>query len=181
MKTVQGALSPWNPKTEMTEVGVCKFDSAHINVQGLAWSLLLLALLSTPSVWAHRGHGVWTDIVWANDRFEITHRLHAADALTITRSTGSSATIDAPEELARLALYVEERFSIEPHGGPPSSMITIGAETEDDFVFVYQEWLVDVVPEAFPVIRNEILVDVEPGAQRFIRIVTPGGVEERRF
>jgi len=147
----------------------------------LAGTLLLWLSLTAAHSWAHRGHGVWTDIVWSQDRFEITHRLHAADAITITRRTGSHLGIDTPEGLARLALYVEERFAIAGGDDPQPAVITLGAEVEDDFVYVYQEWPVELGAKAFPIIQNDILIDLEPRAQRFVRIITQESIEERRF
>jgi len=148
-----------------------------------AGALLLAALgliLSATAVLAHRGHALWTDITWADDRFEIVHRMHLADAITANRAMGGREPIELPRSLARVALYVEERFGLAqpPAAEGPSPFETIGAEIEDDFLFVYQEWVTDL-PERFPELLNTVLLDLEPQAQAFVHIRGPGLDEER--
>ena len=143
----------------------------------LPWAAALLIALAAPAT-AHRGHAVWTDITWTGETFEITHRLHLADAVTVLRSLGSREEVETPRALARLALYVEERFAIQGLADPAAPS-TLGAEVEDDFLFVYQEWS-SALPERFPAIDNAVLLDVEPRAQHFIRIRGPGIDEERQ-
>lgn len=134
-----------------------------------------------PSVSAHRGSAVWTDIVWQDDHFQITHRLHAADALLANRAMGGNGELDTLEQLARLALYVEAHFSLSSTAGNQSSVVTLGAELEDDFAFVYQEWFPVKQPNPFPEITNNLLTDLVSNPQRFVRIETPKGIEERRL
>jgi hypothetical protein len=141
--------------------------------------LLTVALLIALSPWAtaHRGHAVWTDVRWAGESFEIVHRLHLADAITIQRYMGVTGPIEDLRGQAAVALYVEERFTL-ILGGERVTPTTIGAEIEDDFLLVYQEW-VTPLPERFPPIDNSLLLDVEPGAQAFVHIDGPGISEER--
>jgi len=143
--------------------------------------LAVSCALTGASAVAHRGHAVWTDINWNGDRFEITHRMHLADAIAVNRFAGGDDDIEALPSLARVALYVEERFILLATGDTTAletPLITIGAEIEDDFVFVYQEWEAPL-PAVFPKIDNRILLDVEPDAQAFIHISGPGIDEER--
>lgn len=139
-------------------------------------ALLLLALQG----YAHRGHAVWTDIIWAGESFEIVHRMHLADAIVVNRYMGGTEPIEETRSLARVALYVEERFELLTPGksDEPIRLETIGAEIEDDFLLIYQEWHTSL-PQQFPIIDNFILLDVEPGAQAFIKIKAPGLDEER--
>lgn len=147
--------------------------------RGLLPAALLLLLVSG-FVSAHRGHAVWTDITWAGDRFEIVHRMHLADAISVNRFMGGRDAIEAPRSLARVALYVEERFHLPAESGVERPRFaTIGAEIEDDFIFVYQEWITDL-PERFPALANRVLLDIEPEAQAFLRIQGPGLAEERQ-
>jgi len=143
--------------------------------------LVVTFALTGASAVAHRGHAVWTDINWTGDRFEVTHRMHLADAIAVNRVAGGDDDIEALGSLARVALYVEERFTLLNTGGTTAleiQLTTIGAEIEDDFVFVYQEWETSL-PAVFPQIDNRILLDVEPDAQAFIHISGPGIDEER--
>jgi hypothetical protein len=144
-----------------------------------AAGLLAVALLFALVPWAtaHRGHAVWTDIRWAGESFEIVHRLHLADAITIQRYMGVAGPIEDLRGQAAVALYVEKRFVL-LLGNERVTPTTIGAEIEDDFLLVYQEW-VTALPERFPRIDNSLLLDVEPGAQAFVHIEGPGISEER--
>jgi hypothetical protein len=74
-------------------------------------------------------------------------------------------------------LYVEERFELR---GNNDTIIpqTIGAEIDDDFILVYQEWLTPL-PDEFPIIDNFILLDIEPQSQALMKINAPGISEER--
>ena len=88
---------------------------------------------------AHRDHVVWTEILWAQDHFEITHQLHLADALTLLDALDASASLESLKGQALIALHLEETFSLELEGAEGSTK-TIGAEIDDDFLFIYQEW-----------------------------------------
>jgi hypothetical protein len=136
-------------------------------------------------------------VSWNGTAFEITHRLHVADALTVHRYLRLPNALDAPESLAALALYAERRFKPAlnrgagqgagdgaSHGAShvashvDSAMNTLGAEIEDDFLLIYQEWPIPL-SGAFPHMNNTILTDVEHDVQHFMRITGPGIDEER--
>ena len=117
--------------------------------------------------------------------------MHLADAIAVNRYMGGTLAIEEMRSLALVALYVDERFELLPAvseagdseagirgSGSAITLETIGAEIEDDFLLVYQEW-VTTLPARFPVIDNFILLDVEPEAQAFIKIKAPGLDEER--
>ncbi|MFT7289112.1 MAG: hypothetical protein ACI87W_003239 [Halieaceae bacterium] len=104
--------------------------------------------------------------------------MHLADAITVKRFVGGSLPIEDMHSLALVALYVEERFSIIAPGAQ-AAVQTIGAEIEDDFLFVYQEWET-TLPGVFPAVENRLRLDVEPQAQAFIKILGPGLNEERK-
>ncbi len=131
----------------------------------------LVFLCVTSLVAAHRGHGSWTEMTWVDDRFEITHQIHLADAIHVLEAMEAEAPIDSMEALALLSLYVEARFAMHQDGAPVA-LQTLGAEIDDDFVYVFQEWLTPL-PETMPVMTSDVLRDVEPSAQTFIRIEAP--------
>ena len=144
---------------------------------GSALLLALILSMGALEISAHRGHAVWTDIHWASDGFEIVHRMHVADAITINRFMGGKLPIDDLQSLALVALYVEERFLLSD-AATDVGLETLGAEIEEDFLFVYQEWAAPLT-RRFPAIDNRLLLDVEPHSQAFIRIKGPGLDEER--
>lgn len=138
---------------------------------------LSLSLFLSMQTSAHRGHAVWTDIDWNGEGFEIVHRMHLSDAISVSRYMGGTLPIEHLRSLALVALYVEERFMLGSEERPVT-LQTVGSEIEDDFLFVYQEWTSDL-PAQFPHIDNRVLLDVEPDAQAFIKIRAPGLSEER--
>ena len=144
---------------------------AYPAVQLLGWAVAVLFLLSVPVTEAHREHGVWTELVWSEDRFEITHHMHLQDAERVLERLGVDMSLDSPEGLARLALYVEDRFLLSERG-IIARLDLIGAETEGDFLYVFQEWhgsrRIDI-----PQIESTLLEDIYPDAVTWIRIEAP--------
>lgn len=100
--------------------------------------------------------------------------MHLADAIAVNRFMRGRESIEALRSLARVALYVEERFVVLGD----AALSTLGAEIEDDFLFVYQEWLTPL-PSRFPTVDNSLLLDIEPESQAFIKVHGPGLEEER--
>ena len=100
---------------------------------------LLTGVFLHPLAGAHRDHGIWTEILWTNNHFEITHQIHLADALTLLDALDASASLESLKGQALIALHLEETFSLELEGAEGSTK-TIGAEIDDDFLFIYQEW-----------------------------------------
>lgn len=137
--------------------------------RGLCFGVLLAMITGSGAADAHRGHGAWTDVTWAGDRFEITHRMHLADAIELLRGIAPDTVVDSIEGQARLALYVESRFAIQDADGTPVALDTIGAEIDDDFLLVYQEWPVGSPPDVPPQFSSRVLFEIDPTAQRFVR------------
>lgn len=132
----------------------------------------LVALLLPAGADAHRGHETWTDVVWADSHFEITHQIHVADALAVLELMETSAAVDSMEGLALLALYVESNFRIADQSEQPQ-LETIGAELDDDFLYVFQEWRTDL-PSAVPAFESTILSDVASGVVSVVHYEAPG-------
>ena len=135
------------------------------------WAVAILMLLSIQVSEAHRDHGVWTELVWSEDRFEITHHMHLQDAQRVLERLGVDVSLDSPEGLAQLALYVDDHFSLS-EGGESAHLDLIGAETEGDFLYVFQEWHGSKGTE-IPEIASTLLKDIHPNAVTWIRIEAP--------
>ena len=133
---------------------------------------VLMGLLVATASWGHRDHGVWTEGIWSEDRFELAHHVHLQDAQSVLRGLAPSVLLDSPEGLARVALYVEQRFAVVA-GDEPVALELIGAEVEDDFLYVYQEWPVQE-PAGLPGFRSQLLTDVLPDARTWVRFQAPG-------
>ena len=57
---------------------------------------VVLLLLSGQAADAHREHGVWTELVWSEDRFEITNHMHIQDAQQVLKTLGFDINLDSP-------------------------------------------------------------------------------------
>lgn len=130
------------------------------------FALVLALLCHTGNVNAHRGHGAWSEVTRVDQGFEIVHRMHLADAIELLRGMAPGVKVESIEGQARLALYVEARFQIIDAGG---TLETIGAEIEDDFLLVYQEWRITDLPATTPMFSSRVLFEIDPTAQRFVR------------
>lgn len=116
---------------------------------------------------------------------EIIHRLHNHDAEEGLAKilADRSVTLDALENRAELALYVEEQFIIAVYTngkiGAPLQLELIGAELDGEFVLIYQE-LREALPAAIAV-RNGILRDVFPAQVNHVNVALGAGVHSLTF
>lgn len=130
-------------------------------------ALILVILLVSPASWAHREHGFWTEVVWVGAHFEISHQLHLADAIVLLKALNPNEHIDSLRGQALLAIHVEENFSMNPPDAT-GSIATIGAEIDDDFIFIYQEWH-GAKPTALPTFSHTAIFAAYPDAKTNVR------------
>ena len=135
-------------------------------------ALLLITSLASPESWAHREHGFWTEVVWVGAHFEISHQLHLADAIVLLKTLDPDEHIDSLRGQARLAIHVEENFSMNPPDAA-GSISTIGAEIDDDFIFIYQEWH-GAKPTAWPTFSHTAIFAAYPDAETRVRYQIDG-------
>ena len=113
----------------------------HFYFLSTKWLTLLLCLGALHTA-AHRQHQMWTTIVEADtpERLEISHRIHAEDAIQILQNTGFiDPELNSLQEFAQLALYLESTFIITSPDGKPTLPKLSGSELEGNYIFVYQE------------------------------------------
>ena len=134
------------------------------------------------SAFAHREPGILTTIEWNNgiERTEIIHRVHTHDA-----EIGVAVVDNLPllsvandEDLARIALYVENHFSILGKEGSLNIQL-IGAELIGDYIFIYQEWIEPLSPNIF--IKNDILREIYPLQINQVNIISEGNIRTLIF
>ncbi|MEO1014115.1 MAG: HupE/UreJ family protein [Pseudomonadota bacterium] len=136
---------------------------------GRYWALAFLVaswLLSAISpAHGHNAAFTLTSVEWNPQAasLEVIHRLHAEHALEAIHAAGGSQseTLDKVEGLARLGLYVEQRFSLTDAAGAPLPLEFVGAQTQGEFVFVYQEIPLPIPPPAVTV-ASQLMKDL-PG------------------
>ena len=94
---------------------------------------------------AHRQKRTETLVEWTGDGFAITHVFHRHDAeVTLSRAGYlERPDIESLKSRALMAIHVEETFLIEG-----LVIETLGAETEGNQLFVYQEAKTDALPES---------------------------------
>jgi len=149
--------------------------------------LFAIGLLSTIAANGHRMPGSLSTIKRNTETgsIEVIHRLHNHDAElgVVTVSGDRSQTLDQLVGRARLALYVEEKFSLanvtDDAVGAPLDLTLIGAELDGEFVLVFQE-LAGELPPAVAV-RNDILRDVFPSQVNHVNIATGDTVRSLTF
>lgn len=131
-----------------------------------ALSLLLLAVAAQ----AHRQPGVVSRIEWSVDdqALHITHRLHAHDAV---RLLTDGAGLDSLDGLAMVALHVDTQFALTTErDATPMPLQMIGAETEGDDVYVYQQLDLSEAPAQVHV-ANQLLDQFDGTANTVVLIV----------
>ena len=141
----------------------------------------------TAFAFAHRMPGSLSTIKTNpnTDTIEIIHRLHIHDAeLGMVVLTGErQLTLDQLDGRARLALYVEEQFSIAPvidgEIGARLLLELIGAELDGDFVLVYQQYAGELPADI--AIRDAILSDVFPGQINHVNVATGDEIRSLTF
>lgn len=125
------------------------------------------------SVDAHRLPATITEVRWndASSSLEIIHQLHVHDAeLGLARLLQQpDISLQDLEAQARLAIHVEENFSLKTHQGEVLKLEIIGAEADGDYAIVYQQVMLDQQPMALRVYSN-ILSDVVPGQENQVNI-----------
>ena len=112
---------------------------------------------------AHRQRGVVTAIAWRDGELELTHRLHAHDALALVPADDAAlvpadADIGSVAGLAHVALHVESNFALRADD-IELSLDIVGAELVANDVYVYQAVRLPEPPRALAV-RNRLLGDV---------------------
>ncbi|MDZ4761780.1 MAG: DUF6702 family protein [Alphaproteobacteria bacterium] len=138
--------------------------------------LLLLggfASLAAPAALAHRSQSVFTTVSWngAASMIEVTHRLHSDDAeIGLASVSGAASMVDLTvvESQARLALYIETRFSLATAQGPIALEI-LGAEIENREILIHQQAATHSPPSELTV-ENRILRDVFDGQTNLVNI-----------
>lgn len=141
-------------------------------------ALLCLPLL----VNAHRQHLSWTEVALSDDKrsAEITHRLYLHDSVALLRSMGfDNPDLDSLEHLAVLAVYAAKNTQLILKDDTLAEAEIIGAETEGDFVFVYQEVLNQ--PSALKKIQASIFMDINAGQINRINILHSGNIASLKF
>lgn len=151
----------------------------HVTLRG---PVVVLLLATAAAASAHRAPGTLSTIAFNahSGRVEIVHRLHLHDA-----ALGVGSVIDDPflqldnlESQARVALYVEERFTIRS-GDTLLPLELVGAEIAGDYLMVYQEHA-GRLPRRISV-RDDILRDAFSGQVNQVNIDDAGTVHTLTF
>lgn len=128
------------------------------------FALALIILAAAPVAGAaHRLHAALTTVEWRDSAgsLEVTHRLFAHDfeQWLGRNAPGEGRDLAHLEARARAALYAERHFALSNGEGEAIPLTTLGAETEGEYLYVYQEALMDSPPAGLTV-DNSLLHDL---------------------
>lgn len=159
---------------------------AFISVLTAACLIAGQAALSGPA-WAHRMPVTVTTIERLPDGMVgITHRMHLEEAMKVIEKDPDVSQPDLSDlaNQARLALYIDAHFILAIDGKDgekqPVELEILGAETEDDYIFVYQQTaLPDDVGHIW--LRSGILKDISNDWVSHINVETGGIIQSVTF
>lgn len=120
----------------------------------------LIALCAVPALpaHAHREKATVSEIAWSekDGYLYATHKfhLHQTEVSLFEAGITHSAKFESLRARAELALYVQERFTLESLEGSPLPLEVLGAEIEGRDVWVYQQTKLPTSPEGLIVTCN---------------------------
>lgn len=122
---------------------------------------------------AHRLPLTTTEIRWntQTSALEVIHNLHVHDAelgLALLLNDRDVSLQDF-ETQARLALHVEENFSIKLKDGTALDFEIVGVEADGDYAVVYQQVVLEAQPKAL-LVHSSILNDLVPDQENQVHI-----------
>ncbi|WP_031549994.1 DUF6702 family protein [Parvularcula oceani] len=134
-------------------------------------ALVLLGLMAAMPAAAHRQPEVEITIVPVSEQerdiLEITHRLHASDAMNLLRALGEqNPQLSDPAQQARIAAHARDHLDL---SGKAESRI-LGAELEGNYLYIYQ-----LHPERAELQGSAIYADLIPGWSNRVQIKNEGG------
>ena len=104
--------------------------------------IALLCLCAIPGANSHRQPISWGDVELSSDQHkaQITHRLHYHDAIAWLRHQGElNPNLDDLRQRALISLYAADNTRLWQQDEKPVPVRVIGAESEDNYVFIYLE------------------------------------------
>ena len=104
--------------------------------------IALLCLCAIPGANSHRQPISWGDVELSSDQHQaqITHRLHYHDAIAWLRHQGElQPNLDDLQQRALISLYAAYNTRLWQQDEKPVPVRVIGAESEDNYVFIYLE------------------------------------------
>lgn len=112
------------------------------------FALVFIVIAAAPVAGAaHRLHAALTTVEWRESAgsLEVTHRMFAHDVeqWLARAAPDESRDIASLEARARAALYAERHFVLKTEEGKPIPLTTLGAEMEGEYLYIYQEALME--------------------------------------
>jgi hypothetical protein len=123
----------------------------------------------------HRQHESWITLSQPSvgAPIEVIHRVHLGDIVTLLDHWSlPDQSLDNLETLARLTLYAADRLTVTHADGSRISVEPIGAEIQDDYLFIYMTLASDLAPSPIGC-TSEFLQDVLPDQVNLIEIDLP--------
>ena len=149
----------------------------------MRWGVIALLCLSTlHSAHSHRQPISWGDVALSTDQLQaqITHRLHYHDAIAWLRHQGElQPNLDDLQQRALIALYAADNTRLWQQDESPVPVRVIGAESEDNYLFIYLESAKASLPITH--LQTSVLMALNPTQRNRINVTTDAFRESFEF
>lgn len=159
----------------------------HLRLRAVLPPLLLSVsvslLLCSSSLMAHRLMSTISTVKWnpATSTMEVEHRANAHD---IEHVFGAALARQGGIESLRgrtwLALQLAAQFELWHSGVDVIPLDLVGAELDQEFLYVYQEAAIDALPDRLTV-RNDLLRSGEDEQVNYVNVYFPDGIRSLTF
>ena len=144
--------------------------------------LMVLAVWTLQNVSAHRQPIVWSEVVLSEDQSEaqITHRLHRHDAIAWLRDAGErQPDLTKIKQRAEIALHAANTTRFWRKDKSPAAVAVIGAEVQDNFLFVYLQ--VEETQSPITHVHTSLLAAFNPSQSNRVNVTTSEYQESFEF
>lgn len=131
--------------------------------------------------YAHKLHYTLTEMVWKPDTggLEVTHSVHLDDAMALLARLGDPVGELSPGSQARLLLYTQQHFQLRV-GTTDLMLEPVGAQIDGDYLWVYQEQLLNNYPAGLSV-QCSLLHELSTTQQNQVNLRVGEDVRTLRF
>lgn len=144
--------------------------------------IALLCLSALPSAYSHRQPISWSDVELSSDQHkaQITHRLHYHDAIAWLRHQGElQPNLDDLRQRALISLYAADKTRLWQQDERPVSVRVIGAESEDNYIFIYLESVEASLPITH--LQTSLLMTLNSAQRNRVNVTTEAIRESFEF
>ena len=135
--------------------------------------VLVLCLSALPNAYSHRQPISWGDVEISSDQHQaqIIHRLHYHDGIAWLRQQGElQPNLEDLQQRASIALHAADNTRLWQQDQNPVPVQVIGAETEDNYLFIYLESAEASLPITH--LQTSLLMSLHSAQRNRINVMT---------